>query len=140
MDFQFKKRGMINTFLIKTLYLYYRNTLFRSYLIFYIFYIFEQFIQGVTKFITDGFFLYPEKKLADTITQKLKEPVYFYNFGYQGSQESKNSLVKNYEDAMVGHAHELQYLFPQNSTTLRGTDANTSNLMVDLWTSFAING
>lgn len=79
-------------------------------------------------------------KLVDTLSSKLKSPVYFYNFGYEGAESIFKTFQTQYGDAKVGHAEELTYIFPQNSVQLRGSDTSTSEIMVDLWTSFAING
>ncbi|XP_033228739.1 esterase E4-like [Belonocnema kinseyi] len=79
-------------------------------------------------------------KWVDTLSSKLKSPVFFYNFGYEGADTIIKAFQTHSGDAKVGHAEELTYLFPQNSVHLRGSDTSTSEILIDLWTSFAING
>ena len=84
--------------------------------------------------------MYPEMNLVDTLSNKLKSPSYFYCFSYQGTSSIYSSVENNYGDAKVGHADEIPYLFPRDSMPIEKTDKIVSNLMVDLWTFFAING
>ena len=95
----------------------------------------------LTKFFSDGFFLHPELTLLEKVTPELTNHNYFYSFGYRGL----NILGREYHG--VKHGEDVVYLFPITddyfaTTILNWTisDKSTRKLMVDLWTSFAING
>ncbi|XP_043475409.1 esterase E4-like [Leptopilina heterotoma] len=100
----------------------------------------EEFVVGLTRFATDAFFNYPLLKYIQTLSEKFQSPAYFYSFGYQGRESIIKSLKKNYGDPKVGHTDDLDYLFPKKSVIIKGQDQIISELIVDLWTSFAITG
>ena len=75
-----------------------------------------------------------------------KSPIYLYLFGYQGNTSSYSGNENN-RNLGVGHGGELMYLFPlspsangSSSHNFTKTEESISNLMLDLWTSFVING
>ena len=71
----------------------------------------------------------------------VKSPIYFYSFGYRGSSTLFSIDTNITENFGVAHGDELIYLFPMSNTiTPTKTDKYVTDLMVDLWTSFAING
>lgn len=108
--------------------------------------IYLQFLNGITKFISDTLFFYPHLRMLEKVTPKMNNSNYFYNFGYRGSV----SLTTKYGDRRnlgVAHEDELLYLFPINSQSFKTTNSNftkvdekISRIMVDFWTSFATNG
>ena len=90
-------------------------------------------LQNLTDFLSDGGFLYPEKTLIDRAAQVAKSPFYFYSFGYHGDAISQNIGTP--------HGADIKFLFttgPIRSTSER--DGHIIDVIVDLWTSFAING
>lgn len=75
---------------------------------------------------------------------KWKSSIYFYSFGYRGTISIWSSIEKN-RNLGVSHGDEVLYLFPFSSSalgvpnlTFTKKDILVSELMVDLWTSFAI--
>lgn len=63
--------------------------------------------------------------MVQKVTPKMKNPNYLYSFGFASSSENNG----------VAHGSEVDYLFPFSTVNLQ-----MSEIMVDLWTSFAING
>ncbi|XP_033228892.1 uncharacterized protein LOC117180505 [Belonocnema kinseyi] len=107
----------------------------------------EEFITSMTKFMTDAFFLYPQVKLLERSAKTMQNPFYSYSFGYRGTFSKSSIILGNNRNIGVSHADELIYFFPINSTNfglpnlcLSQADESMIDLMVDLWTSFAING
>lgn len=90
-----------------------------------------QFIGNITNYISDAQFLYPELKMVEKVASKLKSSIYFYLFGYGGT-------VLNNKNVGVGHAAEIKYIFQEGSLT--AIEKSVSELMIELWTSFATNG
>ena len=77
----------------------------------------------------------------DRMVQLLKSPLYLFSFGYRANESLvflENGLRGNIG---VTHAEELLYLFPYvPSEKTKNVNQKVIDLMVDLWTSFAING
>lgn len=75
------------------------------------------------------------------MAKAIKSPFYAYSFGYR-ADESLISLNYGLKGNIgVTHSEEVMYLFPFVSlNNTKKVDQNMINLMVDLWTSFAING
>lgn len=95
--------------------------------------------------MSDGFFLYPEVRLLETVEPKMKNSIYFYSFEYRGTY-SRNAN-KDHKNLGVGHGDELTYLFPEPPARFASeylnyakNDEYVIDLIVDLWSSFAING
>ncbi|XP_043475410.1 esterase FE4-like [Leptopilina heterotoma] len=84
-----------------------------------------EFLKGLTEVISDGGFIYPELRMVQKVTPKMKNPNYLYSFGFAFSPENNG----------VAHGSDVEYLFPSSNVNLQ-----MSEIMVDLWTSFAING
>lgn len=85
--------------------------------------------------------------MLQTVTPKMKNSNYFYNFGYRGTFSFTNLTSGNNDNIGVSHTDELNYLFPISQDEYNMKSANyTKNdefmidVMTDLWTSFAING
>lgn len=81
--------------------------------------------------------------MVEKVTPERKNPNYFYNFGYRGTM-SLTEIGGDRRNLGVSHADELLYLFPMQYRSLQNirfskTDEKISRIMVDLWTSFAIN-
>lgn len=90
-----------------------------------------QFIRNITNYISDAQFLYPELRMVEKVASKLKNAIYFYSFGFGGTVRHKQNLG-------VGHGAECKYIFQHRN--LNSTEKSVSELMIDLWTSFAANG
>ena len=77
--------------------------------------------------------------LIEKIVKHLKSPFYLYLFNFRGN-ESVVSLENGIKENIgVTHGEELLYHFPKVSDATK-VDQEMIDLMVDLWTSFAING
>ncbi|XP_043467863.1 uncharacterized protein LOC122502062 [Leptopilina heterotoma] len=105
-----------------------------------------QLLDTYTTILSDGMFIYPQIKVLDQITPKMKNPTYFYNYGYRGDVPNLSNFLSN-DNFGVGHGNEIIFLFPFEYFIIKRTDADfsptdrkISKLFVDLWTSFAANG
>ncbi|XP_033228895.1 esterase FE4-like [Belonocnema kinseyi] len=106
-----------------------------------------EFLERLTRLVSDGFFHYPQLTMLQKVTPKMNSSNYFYNFGYLGTAAGPYSRMKNNGNHGVGHEEEVRYIFSVPSlfskfTNLNHTkiDTSISKLMVDMWTSFASNG
>lgn len=84
----------------------------------------SEFLKSLTDTFSDAAILYPELRSVQK-TSRMRNSNYLYSFGL--SYSSTNT--------QVGHGGELPFLFP-----LINVNLNVSQILVDLWTSFAING
>ncbi|XP_046414175.1 esterase E4-like [Neodiprion fabricii] len=96
-------------------------------------------LTNLTRLVGDANFIYPT---LDGLQQQLPlavNPQYFYLFNYRGTY----SLAAGIPDAVM-HTDDVIYLFPLRSIVggdnLTDTDFEMVDNMVQLWTSFAING
>ena len=103
---------------------------------------FLQYLESLTRFFTDGFFVYPEITLLEKVTPQVTSSVYFYAFGYRGFSENRDYHING-----IVHGEDDFYLFPITSDDFStpklnwtASDKLMRKLMVDLWTSFAISG
>lgn len=77
----------------------------------------------------------------ENIAKTKKSPIYFYSFGYRGNVNLiffERNITDNFGSP---HGDDILYLFamvPSNLVTKK--DEQMIELMVDFWTSFAING
>ena len=85
-------------------------------------------------------------EMLEKIAPTFKSAIYFYSFGYRGTA-SIYSAIENNRNLGVAHGDEVLYLFPFSSTSFglpelnfTKTEKSVSELMIDLWTSFVING
>lgn len=99
-----------------------------------------------TNILSDGMFIYPQIKILDQIAPRIKNPAYFYNYGYRGDIPNFSNFLSA-DNFGVGHGSEIIFLFPYEYFLIKRTDADfsttdrcISKLLVDLWTSFAANG
>lgn len=70
-----------------------------------------------------------------------KSPLYLFLFGYRGNESLVILQNGIRENVGVIHAEELLYLFPYVPLEkTKNVDQKVIDLMVDMWTSFAING
>ncbi|XP_051164616.1 juvenile hormone esterase-like [Leptopilina boulardi] len=98
-------------------------------------------LDNFTKFAGDSQFMYPVAILSEKISKFGKKPVYLYMFGYRGESSYTNVDYGIDENVGVHHADDLFYLFSgEHSKSITDKDKYIIDLMVDLWTSFAING
>ncbi|XP_043470033.1 venom carboxylesterase-6-like isoform X1 [Leptopilina heterotoma] len=86
----------------------------------------SEFLKSLTDTFSDAAFLYPELRLVQKTTPRMRNSNYLYSFGLANSSPNTG----------VGHGGELPFLFP----LLVNVNLNVSQILVDLWTSFAING
>ncbi|XP_033228941.1 esterase FE4-like [Belonocnema kinseyi] len=94
-----------------------------------------------TKFAGDSQFIFPNWILLEKMAKIAKSPIYSYLFDYHGqtSYAEIDYDIKN--NIGVNHADELLYIFSGVYSPLASRNDNyIIDLMVDLWTSFAING
>lgn len=79
----------------------------------------------------------------------MKSSFYVYSFEYRGTFSFTSNALRKNSNIGVCHTDELTYLFPSEPRTfglensnlnLSSTDEIMIDTMVDLWTSFAING
>lgn len=75
----------------------------------------------------------------------VKTPVYYYLFGYRGTNSLTEIFGDKIQDYGVCHADELQYLFPLNdelfpSKLLKQSDHDVTELLTTLWANFARTG
>ncbi|XP_046587083.1 juvenile hormone esterase-like isoform X2 [Neodiprion lecontei] len=96
-------------------------------------------LTNLIRLVGDANFIYPT---LDGLQQQLPlavNPQYFYLFNYRGTY----SLAAGIPDAVM-HTDDVIYLFPLRSIlggdNLTNTDFEMVDNMVQLWTSFAING
>lgn len=101
----------------------------------------------MTKFVSDAFFFYPEIKLLNYAAENFASPFYVYSFEYRGTFSFTSNILKRNYNIGVCHSDELTYLFPAKPADFALPKLNYSqadesmiDTMVDLWTSFAING
>lgn len=106
----------------------------------------QQLLKNLTMLFTDAQFWYPA---YDAFQQQLAlavSPQYFYVFKYRGSFSTITIPGGSAADHSVAHADDLLYLFPSGSyfsdsnTTMSKMDYEVVDIMVKLWTSFAIDG
>lgn len=94
-----------------------------------------------TKFVSDCRFNYPQVMLIENMKKFIKSPFYLYLFNYRGN-ESVVSLENGIKGNVgVTHGEELLYHFAKVPLSEAAkVDQRMIDIMVDLWTSFAING
>lgn len=98
-------------------------------------------LENFTKFATDSGFIYPTVILTEKLRKIEKSPVYFFLFSYRGETTRFNLQHGTNENVGVSHADELLYLFSGNHPKFTSeADNYIIDVMIDLWTSFAING
>ncbi|XP_033228530.1 esterase E4-like [Belonocnema kinseyi] len=102
----------------------------------------EKILHNYTTFVGDSGFYYPQLILIEKMEKFSKSPFYFYSFGYLSLNMSKIFSKFDIKDPLgVAHAEDLSYLFPkENLKEISKNDEKILKLMIDLWTSFAING
>lgn len=100
----------------------------------------------MTKFLSDLMFLCPMTKMLEkTIDVSQHNSIYFYNFNFCGAFSNFTKVTDNSVDCGIPHFMDVLYLFESNKygdveSTMRENDKKVVSIMVDLWTSFAING
>lgn len=85
--------------------------------------------------------------MLQEVTPTKKNPIYAYLFGYRGEFSNTINVLGDNRNIGVNHMDELIYLFPLKCISrklahknLKGNDLFMNKVMVDFWTSFAING
>ena len=85
--------------------------------------------------------------MLEKVVPNMKNPIYFYSFGYRGTFSGTSTATGDNKNVGVSHADDLIYLFPTSPKKFKmpglkmtAKDKSVIDLMVDLWTSFAING
>ncbi|XP_076686877.1 juvenile hormone esterase-like [Andrena cerasifolii] len=108
----------------------------------------DKVIRGYTNLVTDLIFFYPSVQYEQGLAQSSKQPFYTYLFNYRGTLSQTPLATKNNKDVGITHSDELIYLFPETASSLHlpinvkqsTSDRKIRNVMVDLWTTFAIKG
>lgn len=85
--------------------------------------------------------------MRELVTPKMNNSNYFYWFGYRGIFSIMSTLFGNNTNIGISHGDELSFFFPLTFGPFKTSnykfpiqDISVSELMVDLWTSFAANG
>ena len=85
--------------------------------------------------------------MLEKVAPNMTNSIYFYSFGYRGTFSVTSIDIGDNRNVGVAHSDELIYLFPTpidqfgvQNLTYTATDESVIDLMVDLWTSFSING
>ncbi|XP_046736182.1 juvenile hormone esterase-like [Diprion similis] len=106
----------------------------------------DMILTDLTVLASDAYVHYP---IYDALRQQFAtavNPQYFYNFDYRGALSSSYTYGDTTTNYGVPHGEELIYLFPETARfssfnkTRSKKDYKMVNIMVDLWTSFAIQG
>ncbi|XP_048505716.1 esterase E4-like [Athalia rosae] len=102
-------------------------------------------IDRLSLFISGIDFFYPALNGIRQHVAVVNSPQYFYAFEYRGAFSFSLSFTGSPENFGVAHADDLIYLFPTfplgtESETSMNSDEEMMQSMVELWTSFAING
>ncbi|XP_076663588.1 uncharacterized protein LOC143366404 [Andrena cerasifolii] len=108
----------------------------------------DKVIRGYTNLVTDLIFFYPSVQYVHGLAERSKQPFYTYLFNYRGSLSRTSQATRNNKDVGIMHGDDLIYLFPETAASLQlpfnvqqsTSDRKISNVMVDLWTTFAIKG
>ncbi|XP_068989555.1 juvenile hormone esterase-like isoform X1 [Neodiprion pinetum] len=103
-------------------------------------------LENLTRLVSDDFFYYPVYEAFQKQLELAVNPQYLYIFNYRGT--FSNSYLETDSTANYGTAHsdDLIYLFPSEAKfsginkTMSIMDYQMVDIMVELWTSFAING
>lgn len=97
--------------------------------------------------MSDVSIIFPQVLQLQLVDQRTNSSSYFYSFEYRGTFSKTSVIMKNNINLGVTHADELIYLFPSDPTyfgypelVMSDADQQMIDIMVDLWTSFAING
>ncbi|XP_046740690.1 esterase E4-like [Diprion similis] len=103
-------------------------------------------LANLTVLLTEIIFHYPA---YDALQQQFAtnvNPQYFYNFDYRGALSMSYVYSGTTVDYGVAHGDDLIHLFPRTQTfssfneTRSKEDYEMVDIMVELWTSFAIEG
>ncbi|XP_050548710.1 esterase E4-like [Daktulosphaira vitifoliae] len=94
------------------------------------------------KMIGDRLFVADIVKAARIQAQSVSSPVYMYQFGYRGHHSLTEIFAKSTENYGASHADDTAYALRNIYTNVEDTEQDKSLVptMVEIWTSFAING
>nr|XP_046469054.1 juvenile hormone esterase-like [Neodiprion pinetum] len=103
---------------------------------------------NLTRLVTDLFFTYPIYTAVQEQYAIAENSPYFYSFEYRGTYSYGSQYIySSLLDESISHCDELLYLFPETESlfgvgteNMTETDLLMVETMVQLWTSFAING
>ncbi|XP_020707598.2 esterase E4 isoform X2 [Athalia rosae] len=95
--------------------------------------------------VTDSFFFNPVYSALKYQLASASAPVYFYSFEYRGTDSELKGTNIPTESTAIVHSDDLRYLFPlgrpvESESQWSDSDFIMIDTMVQLWTSFAING
>ncbi|XP_046751717.1 esterase E4-like [Diprion similis] len=100
----------------------------------------------LTDLVSDVFFFYPLYVALRQQSTTAVNPQYFYNFDYRGELSHSNKYGGTMVNYGVSHSDDLIYIFPNTlkfsslNKTRSKKDFEMVDIMVELWTSFAIEG
>ncbi|XP_046753949.1 esterase E4-like [Diprion similis] len=108
----------------------------------------KEFLNNLTVLISDSSFNYPLYSALLHQFAVAANPQYFYAFHYRGTWSNTYLYSRISLDYGVAHADELNYIFPHVdynlvsalNKTMNEKDRQMMEIMVQLWTSFAIHG
>ncbi|XP_046751474.1 esterase E4-like [Diprion similis] len=103
-------------------------------------------LANLTALLSDAAFFYPLYNAIRQQSVKTVNPQYLYNFDYRGTLHWSFEYGGTTVDYGVTHGDDLVYLFPSSATfdmynkTRSEKDFKMVDIMIELWTSFAIKG
>ncbi|XP_046753950.1 esterase E4-like [Diprion similis] len=108
----------------------------------------NEFLNNLTLLLGDATFTYPMYSSLLHQFAVAANPQYFYAFNYRGTWSNTYVYGKTLVDYGVAHADEVNYIFPRIdynivlalNKTINEKDRQMMDIMVQLWTSFAIHG
>jgi len=97
-------------------------------------------LETIDEVFSDAYFFKPIDESATLFSQYNDQPTYYYHYAHHGSM-SFSKLMGLPSDTGVSHGDELFLMFESPMTADMTTeDTQMSNLLIDLWTSFATDG
>ncbi|KAF5288897.1 hypothetical protein FQA39_LY03776 [Lamprigera yunnana] len=98
-----------------------------------------------SKLYMDAFYLFSANAAAETHSTYLKQPIYYYAFGYKGSETYCKYFNTTAEgDHGICHSDDLLYLFDNNEEfpdyVRNDSENDMADLLTKLWTNFAKYG
>nr|UZH45659.1 carboxylesterase 25 [Meteorus pulchricornis] len=108
----------------------------------------SQVLSKLTDLIGDVSFTFPQLLQLQLVSERIKSPCYLYSFEYRGKYSKTAFILNNDRNIGITHADELIYLYPSSPELFNTTEAvklseldyRMIDVMIDMWTNFAITG
>lgn len=94
---------------------------------------------SIVKLVCDIAFKAPTLRAAQLHAKYYPTQTFVYTFDYSGEISLIGNDTSTFKEGVL-HGDDLLYLFPFSEYKLNDADRKVSELFVDLWTSFAIDG